>query len=133
MKTLIIKELTGFKEAARKDILIDCFSRPIKAGDPEIIFKLTIYGNSYLHEQLKLRENRGLCLWFDIHFDREDGLSEVGMTWAYNPRTPNDPITGLKFFWRMWSEVIPSDGRLLSLTQTQQQLGDYLVPTRAEG
>lgn len=128
MQTLIVKQLTEFKEAVRRDLIVDGASRPKPMTDEEFLPRLIAYGNAYLAAAKAAPENKGVCLWFDIHFDGPDGKAVVGMTWAYNPGSPIDSLSGVPEFWRLWAETGPVDETsIFSLPRTQEDLASYLA------
>jgi hypothetical protein len=119
--TLIVKELTGFQKAARRDIIADGMSRPNPITDHQLLTRLTQYGNEYIERAAKDPANEGVVLWFDIHFGDP---AVVGMTWAWNPFCPMDLDTGEKGFWRIWSERHADVG---SIKECQEALAAYCV------
>jgi hypothetical protein len=121
MHSLIIKELTDFRDAVRRDVIVDGLSRPNVMQDKELLYRLTNYGNDYL---LRHREP-GTITWFDFYFGDP---AIVGMTWAYNSMKPEDARTNMDFFWRIWSETDP---QVESLTKVQEEFADYCVQAAA--
>lgn len=128
MSTLIIKELTGFRELVDKNIIIDGRYRPVPLSDKELTLNLINLGNTFLEEHRDIPANADVVIWFDIHFSNPEGKDTLGMTWANNPKAPDDPLTGMDFFWRIWSEVGPTDDKyIFSLETVQKQMADYMM------
>lgn len=121
MLTLVVKQLTEFTSAVRRDLIADGISRPCPPTDKDFIKSLVTYGNAFLERAKAKPENDGAVIWFDINFGDP---AVIGMTWAYNPNAPVDPSNGLDFFWRLWSETDPQAG---SLTQCQEDFAAYCV------
>lgn len=123
MTTLVIKELTAFKDALRRDIIADGISQRTPPTDDKFLKSVIDYGNDYLERAFSDPINRDAVLWFDIHFSDP---AVIGMTWCRNPRVPMDLKSGMRFFWRMWSEVAPG-AEILTLEQMQTEFAAYVV------
>jgi hypothetical protein len=121
MLTLVIKELTEFQEAVKRDLIADGISRPVPPNDRQFMMALVTYGNEFLERAKNDRANRGAVIWFDINFGDP---AVVGMTWAWNPRAPIDSSTGQPGFWRIWSETDPEVG---SLRDCQEAFSSYCI------
>lgn len=119
---LEIKELRHFRDAVRRDVLVDLQGRPLVAGDAEVLMKLIDYGNNFLERERLLPSNQDCAIWFDIFFGEP---AKIGVTWAFNPYAPTHKRYGTSYFWLMWSETDAGD-ELLSLTQAQEEMAEYL-------
>ena len=117
MLTLVVKELTGFQSAVKRDLIADGISRPKPPTDRDFLKALIDHGNNYL----MTHKEPEAVIWFDINFGDP---AVVGMTWAWNPHDPIDHHTGMDFFWRMWSETDPVIG---SLPACQEAFAAYCV------
>lgn len=120
---LEIKELRHFRDAVRRDVLIDLQSRRSTVSDDEVMTRVIQYGNAFLDAEKIKPSNRGRVLWFDLHFGEP---AKVGFTWAYNPMKPIDDRHGSDMFWRMWWEAEPIDG-LKALAEVQEEMAAYLL------
>jgi hypothetical protein len=120
---LEIKELRHFRDAIRKDVLIDLRSRKHLVSDEEVMMKVIDYGNAFLEAEKIKPSNRGSVLWFDLHFGEP---AKVGFTWAYNPYQPLDGRNNSTMFWRMWWEDEPIEG-LQGLAEVQEEMAAYLL------
>lgn len=118
---LLMKELTSFGNDVRRDLIADGMSRPKPLTDQQLMMRLTSYGNDYIATAAKDPDNVNAVIWCDIYFGDP---AEVGMTWAWNPFRPVDPVTGEEGFWRIWSETHPDVG---SLTKCQEEFAAYCV------
>lgn len=124
MKDLHLVHLANFKDDVNREIRADALSRPNPMSDKEFFLRLVAYGNDYL-EAGKARYP-GCTIFFDIHWDRPDGLSTAGMTWAFNPRAAPDAKTN-GAFWRAWTQTEQTDEFLISFEQLQQEFQAYIL------
>lgn len=121
MDTLVVKELTDFRDAANRAVIADGLSQP-RVNDKILLNQLVQFGNAYIERARTQKENRDAVIWFDIHFGDP---AVLGMTWAYNPFKPRDEKHDCEHgFWRMWSETDPDLG---TLAETQEEWSSYCL------